>query len=152
MFHRVLKYVIWGWTQGGLFVLQSNQRWQVLDLHWPPTAICQRSDVDWSRRWTWAVQTEPVLTQYRLLLMPPRGNFWLDRWCLFTSCKTQVFAGLKQYQLGASRLDVCVQTRREDVGLRKGWSYPETPSRHIQIQLFLLRFFFFSFLFKESKL
>jgi len=32
----------------------------------------------------------------------------------------------------------------------KGWSYPETPSQHIQFQLFLLRFFFFICLKKVS--
>lgn len=64
-----------------------------------------------------AVQTEPGLIQYRLLLMPQRGSFCVDCWCVFTSCKTQVFGGPKQYRLGASRLDVrmlcvCIQEGR----------------------------------------
>lgn len=149
MFHHVLKYVIWGWTQGGLFVLHSNQRWQVLDLHWPPTAICQRSDVDWSRRWTWAVQSQ--FSHNTGCCWCRRGEVfdWTVGACL-PPARHKCLQGWSNTNLEPADWMCVFKQEVRTLSWGKGWSYPETPSQHIQIQLFLLRFFFF--LFKESKL
>lgn len=81
-FQHVLGYKICCVTQRGLFILRSDQRWQVMAAHChlsPPGCGLQEEGPHLTR----AIQTEPGLTQYPLLSKPPRGRYvWTVGVCL----------------------------------------------------------------------
>lgn len=101
-------------------------------------ASCQSSDVDWSDG---LVLFRAATHTIQPAVDAAEGKFCVDCCRVFSSCKTQVFGGLKQYWLGASRLDLGTYIYTggdEDVGFWD-WTCPNTFRSNKRFLFFCLR-------------